>query len=165
MARSPHHTNDMVKRFLRGLALMCYKFQHRDVDRENSVGTYASGTSEPVLMPRTVHGLKALLNELDRVLRLSGPTDADKCLSIGIEESTEDLTDLGAPHRTMEQEVDRLELLIRRMQTGSAFDAAEEGFSCAEDLYNWARGERVGKAFPADALRTAASVAMTQVSP
>ena len=163
VARSPHHTNDMMKLFMRGVVLMCYKFKHQDVDHENTVGTYASGTTASVLMPRTVHGLKAMLNELDRVLRISGPTNPDKCLSIGVEESTEDLTDLGAPHRTMEQEVERLETLIRRMQTGSAFDPAEEGFSCATDLYNWARGERVGKTFPADTLRTAASVAMTHL--
>lgn len=163
IARSPHHTNDMAKDFGYRLAFMCYKFKHRDVDRENSAGTYASGRGEPALMPRTVHGLKAMLNELDRVLRLTGPTDADKRLSIGVEESTEDLTDLGAPHRTMEQEADRLETLIRRMHTGSAFDPAEEGFSCAEDLYNWAREERVGKTFPDDALRNAASVAMTDL--
>ena len=163
VARSPHHTNDMMKLFMRGVVLMCYKFKHQDVDHENTVGTYASGTTASVLMPRTVHGLKAMLNELDRVLRISGPTNPDKCLSIGVEESTEDLTDLGAPHRTMEQEVERLETLIRRMQTGSAFDPAEEGFSCATDLYNWARGERVGKTFPADTLRTAASVAMNHL--
>lgn len=152
IARSPHHTKEMASRFGRGVALLHYKFQHRDVDREHTVGPYASERNETVLLPRTVRGLKAMLNELDRVLQTSGPTGPDGRVSIGIEESTEDLDDLGAPHRTMMQEADRLAVLIRRVQTGSAFDPVKEGFSCAEDLCNYARTDKALSHMPDDLL-------------
>ena len=154
---------DLQQKIWHAIVHMLRTFEHPDVDREDTAGTYASGLlGIPVLMPRTVSGLRAMFAALNRCMADHVPKKLVR-LEVDIETTVAGVHDLGAPHRTMEQEAARLELLIRRMQTGSAFDPAEEGFSCAEDLYNWARRECVGKTFPADVLRNTASVAMTQL--
>ena len=153
---------DMQRKIADATIHMFNTFEHPDVDCERSVGTYESGQSHPALMPRTVNGLKAMCAALNRCILEHVPKELFR-MELDVESMARGAHDLGAPHRTMLQEADRLELLIRRMQTGSAFDPAEEGFSCAEDLYNWAREELAGKTFPSDALALAAFTAMTQL--
>ncbi len=146
---------------------MVCTFEHPDVDVYKAVPSQSEqGQTEQgltqVLMPRTVNGLKAMCAALNRCMLEHVPKEHFR-MELDVESVAQGAHDLDAPHRTMLQEADRLELLIRRMQTGSAFDPAEEGFSCAEDLYNWACGDLAGKTLPTDTLRRAATVAWTHL--
>ena len=137
-------------------------FEHPGIDRERTKDTLAKGKAYPVpiMMPRTVSGLKAMCAELNRILQTHAPKDL--VVSIDVNKTAEGLRDFGAPHRTHAQEGERLATLLRRMQTGGPLDVVGEGFACAQDLYNWAIKNNEGAGFPNDLLLDMATLVFSK---
>lgn len=141
--RSKNVPRDLQAQIGDAMVHMFKTFSHPGVDCEFKAGCWGEGADPvPVLMPRTVNGLKAMCLALNRCIQDHMPKDL-MSLEIDAETTIRGARDLGAPHRTMMQEADRLAVLIRRVQTGSAFDPVKEGFSCAEDLCNYARKDKI----------------------
>jgi hypothetical protein len=151
LVRGKNYPDAVYKKIADPIVDMFMTFEHPGIDRERGRGTHDGINHVPILLPRTVSGLRAMLTELNRILETHAPKNL--VVSIDVEKTTEGLRDFGAPHRTHTREGERLATLIRRMQTGCPLDVVEEGFSCAEDLYNWAIKNKEHASFPNELLR------------
>ena len=150
--RSRNVRKDLQTKIGDAMVHMFKTFEHPDVDREFKADCWDEGVNlVPVLLPRTVSGLKAMLAALNQCMANHAPKQLFS-MEIDVEASVKGVHDLGAPHRTMSQEAERLGLLIQRLQFGIEFDPVGEGFSCAEDLCNFARKSDVTRFFPDDLL-------------
>ena len=161
LVRGQNYPDAIYRKIADPIVDMYMTFEHPGVDRERSRGPQDNGTDHvPILLPRTVSGLRAMLTELNRILQTHAPKDL--VVSIDVKKTTEGLHDFGAPHRTHTQEGERLATLIRRMQTGCPLDVVEEGFSCAKDLYNWAIKNKAKEWFPNSVLRDMATMVFSK---
>ena len=162
LVRCQNYPNAVYRKIADPIVDMFRTFEHPGIDRERTKDTLAKGKAYPVpiLMPRTVSGLKAMCAELNRVLETHAPKDL--VVSIDIDKTTEGLRDFGAPHRTHTQEGERLATLLRRMQTGGPLDVVGEGFACAQDLYNWAIKNKERAGFSNDLLRDMATLVFSK---
>ena len=150
LVRGMNYPDAVYRKIADPIVDMYVTFEHPGIDREHGKGTRDGIRHVPILLPRTVSGLRAMLTELNRILQTCAPKNL--VVSIDVETTTEGLRDFGAPHRTHTQEGERLAALIRRMQTGRPLDVVDEGFSCAKDLYNWAIKNKERAEIPNDLL-------------
>ena len=160
LVRGKNYPDAVHRKIADPIVDMYVTFEHPGIDREHGSGTRDGIRHVPILLPRTVSGLRAMLTELNRILQTCAPKDL--VVSIDVETTTEGLRDFGAPHRTHTQEGERLAALIRRMQTGRPLDVVDEGFSCAKDLYNWAIKNKERAEIPNDLLNDMATLAFSR---
>ena len=160
LVRGMNYPDAVYRKIADPIVDMYVTFEHPGIDREHGSGTRDGIRHVPILLPRTVSGLRAMLTELNRILQTCAPKDL--VVSIDVETTTEGLRDFGAPHRTHTQEGERLAALIRRMQTGRPLDVVDEGFSCAEDLYNWAIKNKERAEIPNDLLYDMATLVFSR---
>ena len=160
LVRGMNYPDAVYRKIADPIVDMYVTFEHPGIDREHGSGTRDGIRHVPILLPRTVSGLRAMLTELNRILQTCAPKNL--VVSIDVETTTEGLRDFGAPHRTHTQEGERLAALIRRMQTGRPLDVVDEGFSCAKDLYNWAIKNKERAEIPNDLLYDMATLVFSR---
>ena len=160
LVRGMNYPDAVYRKIADPIVDMYVTFEHPGIDREHGKGTRDGIRHVPILLPRTVSGLRAMLTELNRILQTCAPKNL--VVSIDVETTTEGLRDFGAPHRTHTQEGERLAALIRRMQTGRPLDVVDEGFSCAKDLYNWAIKNKERAEIPNDLLYDMATLVFSR---
>ena len=160
LVRGMNYPDAVYRKIADPIVDMYVTFEHPGIDREHGKGTRDGIRHVPILLPRTVSGLRAMITELNRILQTCAPKNL--VVSIDVETTTEGLRDFGAPHRTHTQEGERLAALIRRMQTGRPLDVVDEGFSCAKDLYNWAIKNKERAEIPNDLLYDMATLVFSR---